>query len=1136
MFTISYVADAQTVTVNYVDDDNGGATITAKNTTVASTTDKTLTITPDVSGGYLLVDSGQSTISYQTTADANQSITIHLKHAHTQSTVQATLQVNFTGAKTNPEAQSQVVSYAADLDQVTGVTTYTRVGNDVSVTVPTIAGYRADQTGTINGGYATTLSSAPSDQTVIVTYTAEPQTLTINYVDAITGDVIATDTFNGVTDQAVSYNPATSGRVPTGYTIDASSVIPTALTASANQTATVTLNHVMTNGTYEVTQTVTYSGLPSAKTPANQTQVIHFDTVTDEALQTTTYTPVSGGDALVSPIIAGYTASVASVPVTAYQTSTTQPVGITTNVTYTANEQQITVKYVDDDNAGAQVGAIQTLQVPSDQSINFTADIPTHYVLVTTEGATVADDNDSQTQSITVHLAHAHAIGTATAIQTVTYTGAGSLTPTDTITEVTFASDTDLVAQTTVYTRTSTNPTITVPTIAGYSISQAGTSGYADTMTSAPTNQMLAVTYSADAQQIIVSYLDKDNGNQVVATTTISGVTNGTASFDPATKLPNGLTIASADVPTTFTADSQQTGTVYVTHNHTAGTVTVAQTVTYAGAGSATPASVTAPITYTTDKDDYTGVITYTRVGDDVSIVTPEVAGYTASQSVINGNYGQTATSMPAAQSTTVTYTADVQSITVRYVDASTGATIATDVIKGVTDGAVTYDPSTSGLVQTGYSIDAANSSIPATFTALADQTATVTLMNWSGEATSEASSAASEASQASSAASSAASAGDSSAASSYNSVASSAADDASSAASVASSAASVASSATSTASSAASDASSAASTASSAASQATSAASSAASIAVSGSDKASSYADNASESASEAQSSAQDASSAASEIASQASEVAQLASENESNAVVSSAAAEIAEASSAASTAVSIASSASVVASSAASDASSAATAASTANEQASSAVSIANENASKAASAATVGDSSAASEYNSVASSAASVAQSYADTAVNEESVASSAASVASSAASVASSAAQDGQTAASAASSAAAIASSAANVQSAASSSASSAASEASQASSAASSAASATTSDASEAGSNASAATRTASKRLIQSKADGQSDKILPNTGSRLDADTVQKDSELLMALSALVAGLMLVIAKRRKEDK
>ncbi|WP_420835753.1 mucin-binding protein, partial [Lactobacillus psittaci] len=126
--------------------------------------------------------------------------------------------------------------------------------------------------------------------------------------------------------------------------------------------------------------------------------------------------------------------------------------GEDTKVTYTANPQTITIKYVDDDNKGAQVGTDQSVPGKTGETVTPTYTIPEGYDYVSGKvdsHTMTADDNTV----ITVHLKHHHTTADKKITKTITYkTDEGDSVAPDYTQSVTIHKDTDDVTGKPTYT------------------------------------------------------------------------------------------------------------------------------------------------------------------------------------------------------------------------------------------------------------------------------------------------------------------------------------------------------------------------------------------------------------------------------------------------------------------------------------------------------------------------------------------------------------------------------------------------------------------------------------------------------------------------------------------------------------
>ncbi|MFD1432484.1 KxYKxGKxW signal peptide domain-containing protein [Lacticaseibacillus yichunensis] len=250
--TFNYTADPQYSYIQYIDDDNNHYQVgTLEN--LSGVTDETINWTATVPDGYQLADgqaaSGTLTLSYNEDGDMPV-VQVHLTHKHTQSTMTTTNSVAYTYAETDgflpaaqrtalPATQNVTVQWQGDTDEVTGITTWTPATETNTVTNPAVTGYHA-ATATTDFSQAST-TETPADQTQTVAYEADPETVTVEFVDA-DGNVLKQQTLNGYTDQQLTIDTAALG-LPDGYVLANGQAASVAyvLTGAADQTVQIHL-------------------------------------------------------------------------------------------------------------------------------------------------------------------------------------------------------------------------------------------------------------------------------------------------------------------------------------------------------------------------------------------------------------------------------------------------------------------------------------------------------------------------------------------------------------------------------------------------------------------------------------------------------------------------------------------------------------------------------------------------------------------------------------------------------------------------------------------------------------------------------------------------------------------------------
>ena len=287
----------------------------------------------------------------------------------------------------------------ATVDNVTGTVTYTdwNKANWDEFTTPVVAGYTPSQ----NNVPSAMVTPDTKDSAVTITYTANPQTGKISYVD-IDGKEVANTPLNGKTDEKVSVNPV----IPHGWVVVDGQTIPTSVVATPNGIPTVTIkikhgtievtpdkpktpNDKMPDGddypdgvtssdlNREITRTINvvdpHSGLKTTVQTAHLTRNAVIDLVT----KAITYGKWDAGswDKFDAPTVAGYTPSAKSVVKTPVDIST-KPV--TVDITYTANPQKGKISYIDEN--GKEVGTTD-LNGKTDEDVAVKPVIPHGWVV-----------------------------------------------------------------------------------------------------------------------------------------------------------------------------------------------------------------------------------------------------------------------------------------------------------------------------------------------------------------------------------------------------------------------------------------------------------------------------------------------------------------------------------------------------------------------------------------------------------------------------------------------------------------------------------------------------------------------------------------------------------------------------------
>lgn len=410
---------ANTATITYLDADNGDQPIeAAKGTQViigavspdASYDASYLMQLPD---GYQMADSTQPRLGTDVIKlgdDDSDDFTVELTHIIDTTTDDWTLQIGYINDTTGKGSTTSMgvttvyspdVTWTGEYDEVTKITTWTPSINSATLVASGVpVGYSPDIAAYPNGGFADSLtdplgatydastqtvdftpilqSQSGADgadpleigrgaYTVLIHVIADPQQAQVIFEDEDNNNaqVGAGIPINGVTNESTTYN--VSQQIPTGYELaDAfqpvsgnySFTIPTSATEVPTWAPKIVLlKHVHDSGTTTTTNTVTYTGLPSNLTPADNVTSVNWNVDLDQANNDETFTPTSTGNTVTSPVIPGYTASQTTVtftndllgPSDGAVNKADVPQNQKITVTYTADQQNATVTYIDDD-------------------------------------------------------------------------------------------------------------------------------------------------------------------------------------------------------------------------------------------------------------------------------------------------------------------------------------------------------------------------------------------------------------------------------------------------------------------------------------------------------------------------------------------------------------------------------------------------------------------------------------------------------------------------------------------------------------------------------------------------------------------------------------------------------------------
>ena len=328
---------------------------------------------------------------------------IYVPHSDLNQTITRTIKVHEPGKDANTITQTAKIFRDATVDDVTGEVTYTAWSTDATdwaeYDAPVHAGYTVSQAKVD----AVTVADGQKDVTVDITYTANDQTTHVVYVDG-DGHTVKTDTVTGKTDQTVT----TNSTVPTGWELTKGQVVPETITFTGDSTpeTKVTVQHHHSkvshtnpvpgdgktptnkpiNGAHDsdlnqtITRTIKVHEPGKDANTITQTAKIFRDATVDDVTGEVTYTAWST-DATDwaeydAPVHAGYTVSQAKVDAV---TVADGQKDVTVDITYTANEGTVLIKYVDRD--GNEIGR-QVITGHVGDTIKVTPQFPENWVPV----------------------------------------------------------------------------------------------------------------------------------------------------------------------------------------------------------------------------------------------------------------------------------------------------------------------------------------------------------------------------------------------------------------------------------------------------------------------------------------------------------------------------------------------------------------------------------------------------------------------------------------------------------------------------------------------------------------------------------------------------------------------------------
>ncbi|GFH42887.1 hypothetical protein Hs30E_14380 [Lactococcus hodotermopsidis] len=525
-------ANPQKMIITFVDDDNKGAIVHTEEVTGVTATPFPEEFEHDYTSEMLMnLDGSLTNYEYVSNSanpdnrfewhwvfdakdDIDQTATIHLKHKHTQGTLETKSTVNYTGLSDDKKLPSdvQTITWETDKDEVTGVTTYKPKSNANAVTSPVIAGYTADKT-TVSAPTLSETTTKPEDRVATVNYVAEET-------------VTATLTYERAHRNIYHYGNDPWGRE---IVIDNEGLIQTfkvKITGTRDVNDPTKINWDIDRDKLFTSYNWVFDS--EGQVITNQGSMAADLIKSGHTLRPTTETPWSDSVDL-GTIFDAFATELGAIAADKTQVNFENSNGIDyprdpsliKEFHFDANPQKMIITFVDDDNKGAivhteEVTGVTATPFPEEFEHDYTSemlmsldDSLTNYEYVSNsanpdnrfEWHWVFDAKDDIDQTATIHLKHKHTQGTLETKSTVNYTGLSDdkKLPSD-VQTIIWETDKDEVTGVTTYKPKSNANAVTSPVIAGYTADKTTVSAptLAET-TALPEDTTTTVTYTANA-------------------------------------------------------------------------------------------------------------------------------------------------------------------------------------------------------------------------------------------------------------------------------------------------------------------------------------------------------------------------------------------------------------------------------------------------------------------------------------------------------------------------------------------------------------------------------------------------------------------------------------------------------------
>ena len=733
--TVTYKANPQKITVNYIDDTIGKTLSTRK--LAGKSDERTGYTTKDSIADYEVQhydlvsdDTNGSELVFDHDDKVDQVYNVHLIHhmrpINDSKTINETIHYIYEDGKTaSPDVAGTSVVFTRDgqCDEVTGKNKWnnwvTKKDNFDAVKSPTIAGYTPD----LVSIEKITVKPEDSDVVKTVTYKANPQKITVNYIDDITGKTLSIRKLNGKSDEKSGYTTKDSidGYKAQHYDLVSDDTSGNELVFdhddNMDQVYNVHLTHHMTpiHDKKTINETIHYvyeDGKTASPdvigTPVVFTRDGQHDEVTKEDKWNDWVTKKDSFDLAQSPEVAGYTADVDAIPEIKVKPTDSD---VIRTVIYKADDQKAKLRFYDDtDQKFIELAPDINATGKSVESINF--DIPydfSNYNFIEVDsGNNPVDksnklsgntldkvnygnfDKDKNTDQIFIaHFTHRTEPikDTKTVVETIHYVYEDGTTAQDDVQkEVTFTKTgtRDLVTgdEKSSWSDPQKFEEVVSPEIAGYTPDQEKIDSV--TVSHDSKDIVKTVTYKANPQKITVNYIDDTTG-KTLSTKELIGNSDEKSGYTTKDTI-DGYKAQHYDLVSDDTNGNElvfdhddnvdQVYNVHLTHHMTPinDTKTIHETIhyVYEDGKTASPDVIGTPVVFTRDgqhdevtKEDKWSNWTTEKDNFD-AVKSPEIAGYIPNVDAVPEIMVKPTDSDIVR---TVTYKADDQKAKLRFYD-----------------------------------------------------------------------------------------------------------------------------------------------------------------------------------------------------------------------------------------------------------------------------------------------------------------------------------------------------------------------------------------------------------------------------------------------------------------------------------